>query len=307
TFSLRFGSIIPLAGIAIAGLLVGNAAARGSIARAVGLCAVLLLPHAIHATTTTGTPWGIVSAAQRATGDGAGADALLAYAALLPGPLMGPLAGVLAILGIVAVARAAVSPGSDAALARFLGIAAIGPMVVLVASSHAEPRYAIVPITLLATLGATRIGPRLDALAVARPALRAAVAGLALAVLVGGAVMTLIEIDRRVAVWDWTRDVALAIDADAGGAECATLASDAPIMAWYGRCAATTFGSPPSFDAFDARAGARGYIVLRADGHHQPPAAAIDALRDRVEPWRTFTDRNGTVAATVYRTRDDPR
>lgn len=305
-FYLRFGSLIPLTGIGLAGLAVGDARARGVVGRAAAVCAALLLPHAVHATTTTGSPWGIVTAAQRATGDGAGTDALLAYAIMLPAQLMGPLAAVLAVIGAFAAVRATGSSAEGAPFARFIGIAAILPMVALVASSHAEPRYAIVPVSLLAILGATRLAPRLHAVASDRPALRVAAAGMAIALLVGGAVMTLSEVDRRVAVWGWTRDVALAIDEESNGAGCAIVASDAPIMAWYARCAAATFGSPPSMDPIEAGSAARRYVVLRADGHHQPPNAEA-TLPGHFERWRTFTDGNGARVVTVFRSRDDAR
>jgi 4-amino-4-deoxy-L-arabinose transferase-like glycosyltransferase len=305
-FFIRFGSILPLSGIALAGLVVGTAPARLAVIRAAAVCAVLLLPHAVHATATTGAPWGIVSAAQRATGEGAGTEALVAYLAMLPAQLMGPLAGALAVVGLIAAVREAGSSAAEARFARFTGIAAVVPMVALVVSSHAEARYAFAPVALLAVLGATRLVAWAHRLVIARPALRIAVAGIAAAGLVGGSVMTLDEIDRRVAVWGWTRDVARAIDADSEGTDCVVVASDAPIMAWYARCAAATFGSPPSIDPVEQDAATRQYVVLRADGHHQPPGAA-DALPRGFEPWRTFTDGDGAVVATVYRSRDGGR
>ena len=298
-FYVRYGSLILLIAVAIAAGITAPSTARRSLVRVVAAAAVLLLPHAVHASVTTGVPWGIAVNAQRAAGEDAGIAALATYAGLLPTQIVGPLGAGLAVVGIVTAIGSIGGTSAPAALGRFLGIAAVGQAGALVAASHAESRYAFVPMVLLAVLGsarlvswlATRGGDRWKAAGVATAAVALAL----------GAFMTSTEIDRRIAVWGWTRDVADAIGSDAGSRPCGIVTSDAPIMAWYTRCAVTSYGTPPSLRSLETLEGPLRYVILRADGHHQPSSEEVGGAAFLSEPWRRFEDGTGADAAAVYR------
>ena len=91
---------------------------------------------------------GIVAAAGRAAGGGDGLP-MLSYIGWFPWRLIGPLGAALALIGIVVCVRHA----GDSPFARYVGVAALLPILVLGTVVHAEPRYWLFPMTLSSCSG----------------------------------------------------------------------------------------------------------------------------------------------------------
>jgi len=296
-FYLRYGAVLEIAGVAAASAVVAPrklAAAWRIVAAAVIAFVVALIPHAVIAVAETGTPWGILASAGRAASGGDGLP-LLSYAAWFPWRLIGPLGAAVAAVGIVAVVRHAGSRG----FARFIGVAALVPIAVLGTLVHAEPRYILVPMSLLVIAGSVELSALLSRRAPGR-ALNAALVAVSVAGLLLGAATTAVEHRSRAEAFDWKREVGLDIGAVAGGTDCWILTADVPIMSWYSGCPAVNFLSGGETDRAGLLTGSRRFVVVRADGHLQPPPAAVDELVAGAEVWATYTDGRGRPAAVVY-------
>jgi len=296
-FYLRYGAVVELAGLAAASMVVAPrklVAGWRPVATALIAFVAALVPHAVIAIAETGMPWGILASAGRAAGGGDGLP-LLSYAAWFPWRLIGPLGAAVAAIGIVAIIRHA---GSQA-FARFIGVAAVVPIAVLGTLVHAEPRYLLVPMTLLVVAGSVELSALLSRRTPGR-ALNAALIGVAVAGLVLGAAVTAVEHRSRAEAFDWKREVGLDIGALAGGTDCSILTADVPIMSWYSGCPAVAFLGGRETDRIGLLTGSRRFVVVRADGHLQPPDPEVDRLLAGAEVWATYTDGRGRPAAVVY-------
>lgn len=296
-FYLRYGVLVELAGLAAASALVAPRrmlAAWPWVLAAVGIFAVALVPHVAIAMAETGTPWGVLASAGRAAGGGDGVP-LLSYLAWFPTRLIGPFGAALALVGIVAAIRRA----RRSAVARFIGVAALVPVLVLGTIVHAEARYLLFPMILLVILGAAEVARHLE-----RRALRLALVGVGVAALVFGAATTTIEVRVRAESFDWKRDAGRGIGAVAGpprAPDCSILTADVPIMSWYSGCHAVNFLTGDEPDRIALLTGSQRFVVVRADGHLQPPRESVAELLDGVPAWETYLDGRGRPAAVVYR------
>jgi 4-amino-4-deoxy-L-arabinose transferase-like glycosyltransferase len=301
-FYLRYGAALGALSLALAAIATRRQAIlsrEAGVGALVG--AVLLVPHLIAAVMATGSPLGILDAARRA----AAGDSLAigAYPGWLPADLVGPLGAALALLAVaLAVVAATASSVAEPFRGRVLfltGAAVIG-LVLVAVSVHAEPRYVLFPMLLLIIVGSAGVSRAVSGRADRRWVV--AVVGVVLvAAAVLGGLRTVAVIADRESRWDWLRSAGDEIGADAGDGACSVLTSDVPIIAWYSGCAAVNYLSGPQADRLDLLGGMHRYIVVRTDGHLQPDDAAMRALLEDAELWRSYRDGFGDEAARVYR------
>ena len=295
-FYLRYGAVLELAGLAAAAALVAPRRlldAWRPVAAAFAAFTIALLPHIAIALAETGEPWGILASAGRAAGGGEGLP-LVDYVAWFPWRLIGPLGAVLALVGIVGAFR-----GAGDGLPRFLGLAAVLPIAVLGTLVHAEPRYPLFPMVLLVVAGAATAAPLLSP-RLREQSARAVVGGLAAAALVLAAAFTGSEIGTRAVDFDWKREAGRDIGV-AGAGDCSVLTADVPIIAWYSGCPSVNFLSGEATDRIGLLTGSERFVIVRADGHLQPPPEVIQTMLADTEVWRTYEDRAGRVVAIVHR------
>ena len=286
-FYLRYGSAVELMGMAVAMVAMAPRkllAAWRPVVAAVAAVGIALVPHLAISVGETGSPWGIVAGAGRAAGGGGGFP-LLSYLAWFPWALIGPIGAMLALFGIVAAFRGTGFP-------RFVGLAVVVPVAVLGTIVHAEPRYLLYPMVLLAIAGSVEVVPHLQHV----PASRHVVAGLVAAAVVLGAATTTWETRTRSDRFDWKREAGRDIGSFDG--DCSVLTADVPIVSWYSGCPSFNFQS-----GVDALTASPRFVIVRTDGHNQPAPALVQALVADAEIWRTYEDGNGETAAVVYRLR----
>ena len=298
-FYIRYGAVIELAGLAAAAAVVAPRkllASWRAIAGALAVFAAALVPHVAIAMTETGTPWGILASAASAAGGGTGLP-LVTYLAWFPWRLIGPLGAAVALAGIAA---ALWHSDSDTGFARFVGVAALVPMLVLGTIIHAEARYLLFPITLLVVLGSVQLAVHFD-----RSARLASVAigSVAVAALVLAGATTWLEMRDRSDSFDWKRDAGRDISAVVGSledADCSILTADVPILSWYSGCSAVNYLTGPETDRVSLLTGLHRFVVVRTDGHNQPSPEAVAELIGSADVWRTYVTGRGETAAVVY-------
>ena len=301
-FYLRYGAIVELVGLALAAAIVAPSRLLDGwrwVVAAVAAFVVALVPHIVIAVAETGTPWGILRLAGSAASGGDGLP-LLSYAAWFPWVLIGPLGAAIALLGVVA----AIWRWSASPFARYIGVAALVPILVLGTLVHAEPRYLLFPMVLLVALGSVEVGRALDHRSRGR-GMNAALVVLAVACLVLAAAATLMEIRYRADTFDWKREAGRDIGTVAGPVEapdCSIRTADVPIMSWYSGCRAVNFVGGEAGMA--PQTGTHRFVVVRADGHLQPSPESVSEVVAGAEVWKTYLDARGQPAAVVYRLPD---
>ena len=301
-FYLRYGAIVELVGLAVAAAIVAPARLLDGwrwVVAAVAAFVIALIPHIVIAVAETGTPWGILRLASSAASGGDGLP-LLSYAAWFPWVLIGPLGAAIALLGVVA----AIWRWSASPFARFIGVAALVPILVLGTLVHAEPRYCPLPDgpARRARLGGGRTSPRAPVTR-ARPG--RGTRRLAVGCLVLAAAATLMEIRYRADTFDWKREAGRDIGTVAGPVEapdCSIRTADVPIMSWYSGCRAVNFVGGEAGMA--PQTGTHRFVVVRADGHLQPSPESVTEMLSGAEVWKTYLDARGQPAAVVYRLPD---
>jgi hypothetical protein len=315
-FYLRFGALAILVGIALVALLLWARRALRAlrvVTVTILVTVALFLPHVIEAIATTGSPLGIVRAAVSQVDTTSPMASALQYLRWLPGELAGiPVI----ILGIVAVLAAAHAAGASIRLRRTTpaarrlalllvpaGVAAVGTVLV----SHAEARYVLTPLILVAIAGSggaaaaarwlvLRLAPRRPR--ASRLVMPAILLGLALATGLQWGLWARGEV-RRARV-QYLADAGRAVAADAGG-PCVVVSSISPVLGWYSGCYPRVLDDP-SVAGNLAAAGEAVYVVLTtADARRNVAADTLAAYRKEltlVEVATTGTSTNGTV---VYR------
>ncbi|MGH2456537.1 MAG: glycosyltransferase family 39 protein [Candidatus Limnocylindria bacterium] len=313
-FYLRYGSLIPIAGLAAASLLVWPsrlAAAWPKLLATAGLLVALLLPHAAFATLETGSPLGIVLQGQANAASEALGGGLAAYLDWLPAPLAGVVPGTLVILGLAGAAfwlAAAGRGGPGDAHRRGLALlvaTALLQVLGLGLAIHAEMRYVAFAVALLLVAGclvlaeAARRRGRIGGLA-----LSAAAAGLAVSLVVNAWLVPDMAAGR-IRDFGWERTLALRIDELATGS-CSVLVASVPQTTWYSGCASYSFGDARHADRDALLTGDDRFLVVRADGAGQPVAEVMSEYLARVEaqPLLAVADGRGRPAAWLYRFRE---
>jgi hypothetical protein len=310
---VRYGSIVPLAALAFATLLVwpGKVLRGWRVALATVVLAVaFLMPHGALSVAATGSPLGILSAAQTAARPAVLGEALSTWVGMFArGELAGAVPSVLMLIGAVAlVARLAIRrwPSGDA-LTRAMGllvVTAVAQAAILGTLIHAESRYLFFPIILLVIGGM---------ITVVHLALRAQAGRGALAVVVVAILATMAAnpfavratASRMLAAYGWERELGRYV-AGQVGTPCSVLATDVPQITWYAGCSAVNFGDRTrEGDRDRLLVDDQRLLVLREDGLFQPTGDLLDGYLDRVEPRPVaeFRRPDGSLAATLYRFR----
>ena len=312
TFNLRYGTILPLAGVVLATFVLWPRRVREAWIKHVvlgGLALMLLVPHMILAIKATGSPLGVIFTAEEAAAGSGWGSSFLTYAVWLPWKLGGPLAAAAVSLG----AAGAIRRLGHAAVTRRWSRHVRGPAFLLLVSLvqviglgsiHAEPRYLLLPMMLLCIAASVII---VDGITNRGAAGRALFAGAALSLMVGlGA--TGVDSVRQAATGSahqsWPRAAGLLIR-ELGQGDCAVVASDIPVITWYSHCPTLAF-APDGMPTGDfVPTAANQFLLVRSDGRLQPPAEAVERYLARASPRpiAVFTDRSGTLHVSLYRLR----
>jgi 4-amino-4-deoxy-L-arabinose transferase-like glycosyltransferase len=305
-FYMRYGSLIAIAALAAAVLVAAPrqvAQRAGAIGLAIVVFALLLVPHLVIATAEAGSPLGIIGSAERAASGTP--PSIGSYLAWYPWQLMGPLAAIVGLFGVVRVAKSIIPRNRRAGepdLGQFVGIAVVLQVVFVGGLIHAEPRYLLFPMAQLVILGAIHAGRVMQPYSRFRSFRRASVAVGAAALMLGG-VLTVSEISGRAEAWNWTRaigrDIGSAAHAGTDG-QCSVLTADVPIIAWYSGCSALNLALPLD-EQLASLTGSRQFIVVRDDQHLQrsePAIARLIASRGKLRD--RYQDGDGHQVAELY-------
>lgn len=312
-FYLRYGAAVAIVALGIAAVATSGRrlAQSGRIVLAtVVVFLLLILPHAAIATGQLGTPWGILLMAERGAAEASQQLPLAQYALGFPWEIIGPLGALLALAGltaiIVAVGRRTGGRSEDLRerdrFAAFVGVTVLILMAVLGTIIHAEARYLLFVMALLVVLGSTTVAAFAARFSRARRRQTLVTAALiASALLVVGIATTGIRIHERAESWDWKRDVGRYVGTNSRGS-CSVLTADVPIVSWYSRCPAITFGGRSGADRLTELTGQNRFLIVRADGHLQPSVDVLRAYLVGAEPLVMYV-ADGRPAATLYRIR----
>jgi hypothetical protein len=311
-FYVRYGASVPILLVAITAAILWHrklwAAWRLSLAT-VGLLLLLLLPHLVQSTLTTGSPWGIARMAQSLAASGSPARTLLTYLGLIPAGFAGVVGGVLIILALAAwpvLVRRSEWRDPAARGHTFIMLPAVGQILLLGLVAMAGIRYVLLPIMLLVIAGsvvAVRLAHRLI-----EPSRRAMAAAVVIAAVVIGLGTAAVEVRGRSAHAPTQYDIidaAHLIRDDAGGEPCSILGYPPPQITWYSGCATHHFGFPPVAGQEGALDTARRYLILDMGGSDRYPSGALRAeYRSLADggPIATVNDRvSGAPALEIYR------
>jgi 4-amino-4-deoxy-L-arabinose transferase-like glycosyltransferase len=300
-FYIRYGSILPVGGIAIAAVLLWHRAMLRNprlVGATIVFAAILFAPHILESISRTGSPLGIITSAGEQVDTSEPFATAARYLGWLPAQLAHRLGFVVMLAGVTHGAIVALDAirGRDLtpAARRYLwlyvpaGVTTVG----LVLQSHAEQRYVLFPVVLaiIAGAGAVAAGVALlrdrPAFAERQHVLDAAIlGGLLVVAIVAGSVgaRRVIAIEQESDDSRWLPAVGQLIDGDADG-RCAVVTSVPPIVEWYSRCAAGQF-STLGADALAIGAIAdQTYVVFAEIDELRASPKTIDRYRELVAP-----------------------
>jgi hypothetical protein len=284
-FYIRYGSILPIGGIALTALLLWHRSMlrnRQLVSATILVAGLLFTPHILEAVTRTGSPLGIMTSAGEQVDTSEPIATAIQYLRWLPLQLASPLGFVVmvagvghaAIVALDAIRRRDLTPAVRRCLWLYIpaGIMTVG----LVLQSHAERRYVLFPVLLAIIAGGGAVSAGVAWLrgrpgfADRRSALDTAIIGglVVLAVVVGSVgARRVVTLERHGDDSRWLPVLGRAIDADSGG-PCAAVTSLPPIIEWYSRCAAVQFTS-------------RGAERLAAGGFDDPTYVVFTDIDER--------------------------
>jgi hypothetical protein len=228
-FYLRYGSApVILLGACAAAVLWWRAVQRRPLVvlASAALFVVLLVPHFAQSLHETGSLSGILRVSSNMPRRAYAGEGLVTYLTSNPFQFYGALVAPLLVCGLASFARLP----ADWRPRVFLGVVAIGQVVMLGLQSHAQPRYVFVATILLVLLG-------LDGLARFAPArLRAFAPPLVfvawLGVVVAVPFYTRFLANARAPI----TTAAHAIRADTAGRPCLVVAKAVTQLMWYSHC-----------------------------------------------------------------------
>lgn len=269
-FYIRYGSVIPIAVIIGAAIVVGARTLARRPLPVIVTAAVFLLclvPHFIEASALTGSPLGILRWSREVPEDASPTSGLITYLTSHPFRYYGLLTPLVLVAGVVA--------GVPAVLARdrrrtYVWLVAIGTFIAMGLVTHGMIRYILVPVALLIGLG-TDLVVRGVARVPGRPRWAIAV------MLALGLVAVWGMLARRQLTADDYRANRLrglfaavrVIRADARGGPCMVVGYSNTVLEWYSGCPSPLL---------------------------EPPAAAREAQAKRV-PLYVVTDHAPTSVA----------
>lgn len=316
-FYVRYGSILPIGGIAVAAVVLWHRAMLRHprlVGGTIVVAAVLFAPHILEAVTRTGSPLGIITSAGEQVDTAEPIETAVRYLAWLPAQLAHRLgflvmaAGVVhgAIVAVNTLRRRDLTPTARRYLWLYVpaGVTTLG----LILQSHPEQRYVLLPVILAIVAGAGAVSAGLawlrdrPGLAHRRGVLDAAIlTGLVVVAIVAGSVgaRRVVAIERESDDSRWLPAVGQLIDGDTDG-RCAVTTSVPPIVEWYSRCAAGQF-STAGADALEA--GARDdpiYVVFSEIDDRRASPKTVQRYRELAVP-RAIPLNGAPRGVEVYR------
>lgn len=274
-YYVRYQSLLSL------GLVVIGAAASHwprvrqslpQLLRAAGLGVVLLVPHFIHSTIATGTPWGTLLYTAGAGGRDYLGEGLVDYIRALPDLLAGQIGAGVLLVGLVwALWR--LTSAAQRPRVVFLLVPSLGQLVLLGLVSHGEPRFVFFPVGLLLVTGSLAI----EDLRRRVPSwvYRAAVWVVA-AALLGSLAFHGQRFDANAEARAESIDVlvqaARAVVAETGG-RCGIVTGMLPQMTWLSGCETHGFSDEPEISFPDD---VTAYLLLTDGGPRQPTGERLE-------------------------------
>jgi 4-amino-4-deoxy-L-arabinose transferase-like glycosyltransferase len=308
-FYVRYGASVAILAITVTALLIWRRRIAADWAKAVatsGLLIVLLLPHLVFATLTTGAPWGIALLASAGAQSAYPGEALVTYLARLP-YLVGPLGAAVAIVGlltcVVAIVRAVRLRRWDRTARAYsmLLLPATAQIAVLGITILPDGRYIYPATILLIIAGCAGLVRTWRGLVYGKRVLAWLGVGALVTYLLGSVVLVTGVAEMGLSSV-WLREGGRYIATHSTDA-CSVLATDVPQITWYSGCATYSFGDGMHADQDGLLTGEDRWLVVRRDGVSQPVPAIIDQYLSRVLPRSLvlLKDGSGVVRAELYR------
>jgi hypothetical protein len=306
TFYIRYGSILPIGGIAIAAVLLWHRAMLRKprlVGATIAFAAILFAPHIFESIVRTGSPLGIITNAGEQVDTSEPLATAARYLGWLPAQLAHRLGFVVMLAGVAhaaivaldAIRRRDLTPAARRYAWLYVPVSVT--TVGLVLQSHPEQRYLLFPVILAVIAGAGAVAAGVawlrdrPALADRQLALEAAIiGGLLLVAVVAGSIgaRRVVAIEQEGADSRWLAEVGRAIGADGDG-PCAAVTSVPPIVEWYSGCGTMSF-STSGADALAAGAFHEPtYIVFSDIDERRASARTIARYRDLTEPSNVVT------------------
>lgn len=309
----RYQAAVTLLLLAVAGSVLFWPRVRASgaaLLRAAGLGLILLLPHFVYATATTGTPWGIFTITGEIAGREYLGQGLVDYARDFPHLLAGQLGAVAIIVAIgwgVYRLRASLRDRRLDLVDRavfFCLIPALGQLLFLGIVSHGEPRFMFFPVALMLVVA----GIAAEAVRKRVPAQAYGVAfNLLVAAMVVFLVMSGTSVDRNAeARGDGTlvlqRAAAAVVDGSEG--ECGILTTYSPQLNWLSGCRVLDLRQDRFVEPRPAEVD--WHLVLFEEGKRQPEGEVLEEYVDIAvgEPITIDDPVDGIGDATIWRLSD---
>jgi 4-amino-4-deoxy-L-arabinose transferase-like glycosyltransferase len=309
----RYQAAIALLLLALAGALLFWPRVRASgpaILRAAGLGLLLLLPHFIYATSTTGTPWGIFIITGEIAGRQYLGEGFVDYARDFPYLLAGPL-GALAILialawggyRLLALRRGGTMGPVDRATFYCL-IPALGQFLFLGIVSHGEPRFMFFTVALLFVV--TGIAGDEFRKRVPRETYNL-VANLTAGAMAVFLLMSGTSVDRNAEArgdgFEVLEQVGAAVVASSQG-ECGIVTTYTPQLNWYSGCRVIELRDDRIVDLRPPDV--NWYLVLFENGKRQPEGEILDGYLQMTggDTVRIPDPDGGIGDATIWRFRE---
>ncbi len=261
-FYLRYGSVLAIAAIGVAAIVVGWRAVlrRPSIAAAtIALFALLLVPHLLAARAATGSALGILRMSSDTLGDAYVGQSLVTYATSNPFVYYGVVTAPVMLAGLAAIRR------YRERRVLLLWLIAVLDIVLVGLTPVAQSRYIFLGIVLLVILGVDE----LHRLVTARgAAARRALGWAAAAAVTASWVIVVVSMQRladsRARRSAGTYAAIAAIRDDARDAPCEVMGRRSTQLQWYTGCIAVYY---PTVETLAHK---RVYLVYEPGAPHQP-------------------------------------
>ncbi len=243
-FYLRYQSILAFGLIALTIMILWLPRVRSRpwpLVATLGIGLVGLLPHFLYSIAETGSPLGIIQYTSRVAGRAYLGEGLVDYALAMAWPLMGLVGIPIAVFfswWIVAYWRKA----DQRMRAIFLGIPALGQVILLGLLSHGEPRFVFFPLALLSVGGAAGF------MALSRdwqPRVKRGAEFALASLLIGSIALSIAatrgSVDNRVLSNEPVELAAELVEAETASDSCGVMTSYAPQITFYSGCATSVF------------------------------------------------------------------
>ena len=254
---VRYGSVVPIAVMVLATLAVGartGARRPWPVVATAGLFVVLLVPHLVAAQHATGSPLGILLASREVPHRAYFGEGLVTYLTSSPYKFYGALLPIALVAGLVSVRLR-----DHRRLLAWL--VAVGSLIAMGLTTHAQPRYILVTIVILAALGTEQIAAWIGKLP---PGLRRVAGGIAVLSLVLTWLYTVRlqyrASDARTTRMRATLTASALIRRDSGGGPCTVIGYHYTQLEWYSGCRSPLVSSAGEVSEAHGR-GERVYVV----------------------------------------------